>query len=486
MLDRDAPMALTFDDVLLLPGYSEILPREVRLATRLTRDIQLEIPVLSSAMDTVTESRLAIKLAELGGLGVVHRNLSPEAQAAEVAKVKRYESVVIEDPLTVRSDMVLEDAVALSNRQGVSCFPVVDEGRLVGLLTHRDMRAEDDKRRLVRDVMSKELVLGRAGITPEAARQTMQHHRKEKLPVVDAEGRLVGLITLKDIDKRAKYPHAAIDARGRLRVGAALGVGPELERRARLLVEADVDCLFLDTAHGHTKGVIDAVKLLKRRFPNVPVVAGNVATAEATEALIAAGADGVKVGIGPGSICTTRIVAGVGVPQLSAIDQAARAARRHDIPVIGDGGIKFSGDVVKGLAAGASAVMIGSLFAGVEESPGEVVLYQGRAFKAYRGMGSMGAMQDGSADRYGQGGVEASKLVPEGIEGRVPFKGPLEDMIAQLMGGLRSGMGYVGAQTLPELHDKARFVRISPAGLRESHVHDVVITKEAPNYSPER
>ncbi|MFO0724789.1 MAG: IMP dehydrogenase [Myxococcota bacterium] len=484
MLQRDPPLALTFDDVLLLPGYSEVLPREVRLATQLTKAIQLNIPLLSSAMDTVTEARLAIALAQLGGLGVIHRNLPPERQAAEVLQVKRFESVVIADPITVRSDMRLEEAVLLSRKHGVSCFPVVDNGKLSGLLTHRDMRSEDDKKRLVRDVMSKDLITGQEGITPDAAKKRMQDARKEKLPIVDKDGRLVGLITIKDIDKRLQYPDAAIDERGRLRVGAALGVGPDLANRAKLLVEAGADVLFIDTAHGHSRGVIEALKHVKKAHPGAAVIAGNVATAEATTALIEAGADGVKVGIGPGSICTTRIIAGVGVPQLTAVDECAKAAQRFGVPVISDGGIKYSGDVVKALAAGASTIMIGSLFAGVAESPGEVVLYQGRAFKSYRGMGSLGAMQEGSADRYGQHGVEAQKLVPEGIEGRVPFKGPLEDTVGQLVGGLRSGMGYVGAKNLLELHEKARFVQISSAGLKESHVHDVVITKESPNYSP--
>jgi IMP dehydrogenase len=483
MLDRDPPLALTFDDVLLLPGYSEVLPREVALSTRLTKTIELKIPLLSSAMDTVTEAPLAIALAQLGGLGVIHRNLPPERQADEVAKVKRFESVVISDPVTVRSDMKLEEAVVLSRKHGVSCFPVVDNGKLSGLLTHRDIRSEDDKQRLIRDVMSKDLITGQEGISPEAAKKLMQASRKEKLPVVDAKGQLVGLITIKDIDKRLQYPQAAIDDRGRLRVGAALGVGPDLERRAKLLSEAGADVLFIDTAHGHSRGVLEALRHVKKAHPEVAVIAGNVATAEATVALIEAGADGVKVGIGPGSICTTRIIAGVGVPQLTAVDQCARAGARFGVPVISDGGIKYSGDVVKALAAGAQSVMIGSLFAGVAESPGEVVLYQGRAFKSYRGMGSLGAMQDGSADRYGQHGVEPQKLVPEGIEGRVPFKGPLEDTVGQLIGGLRSGMGYVGAKTLVELHEKAKFVQISSAGLKESHVHDVIITKESPNYS---
>ncbi|MCC7386627.1 MAG: IMP dehydrogenase [Deltaproteobacteria bacterium] len=483
MLDRDLAPSLTFDDVLLLPGYSEVLPREVRLESRLTRGIDLGIPVLSSAMDTVTEARLAIALAQLGGIGVVHRNLSVEQQAAEVARVKRFSSVVIRDPMTIRSDVRLDEVEAIERRTGVSCFPVVDDGKLTGIVTHRDMRSTDDKRRTVREVMTRELIVGQEGITAEDARRLMQAQRKEKLPIVNKRGELVGLITLKDIDERHRHPQASMDDRGRLRVAAAIGPGPDREARTRALVEAEVDVLVIDTAHGHSKGVIDALRETKRAFPNLPVIAGNVATAQGTEALIQAGADAVKVGIGPGSICTTRIIAGVGVPQLSAIDQCARAAMKHGVPIISDGGIKYSGDIVKALAAGASVVMIGSLFAGVEESPGEVVLYQGRAFKAYRGMGSLGAMQEGSADRYGQSGVEVSKLVPEGIEGRVPFKGRLSDTVAQLVGGLRSGMGYVGARDLGELRDKARFIQISPAGLKESHVHDVVITKESPNYS---
>lgn len=483
MLDRDLAPSLTFDDVLLLPGYSEVLPREVRLESRLTRGIQLGIPVLSSAMDTVTEARLAIALAQLGGIGVVHRNLSVEQQAAEVARVKRFSSVVIRDPMTIRSDVRLDEVEAIERRTGVSCFPVVDDGKLAGIVTHRDMRSTDDKRRTVREVMTRELIVGQEGITPDDARRLMQAQRKEKLPIVNKRGELVGLITLKDIDERHRHPQASMDDRGRLRVAAAIGPGPDRDARTRALVEAEVDVLVIDTAHGHSKGVIDALRETKRAHPNLPVIAGNVATAQGTEALIEAGADAVKVGIGPGSICTTRIIAGVGVPQLSAIDQCARAAMKHGVPIISDGGIKYSGDIVKALAAGASVVMIGSLFAGVEESPGEVVLYQGRAFKAYRGMGSLGAMQEGSADRYGQSGVEASKLVPEGIEGRVPFKGRLSDTVAQLVGGLRSGMGYVGARDLTELRDKARFIQISPAGLKESHVHDVVITKESPNYS---
>jgi IMP dehydrogenase len=485
MLDRELADALTFDDVLLVPRYSEILPREVELGTRLTRGLRLGIPLLSAAMDTVTEARLAIAFAQLGGIGVIHKNLPVERQAAEVAKVKRFEHVVILDPVTVAPTEPLSRAIALSVTHGISCFPVVEHERLVGILTSRDIRAHDeDPAQPISVAMTTELVTGPAGIGPDEAKRIMHRHRKEKLPIVEADGRLVGLITMRDIDKRQRRPHAVIDDRGRLLAAAAVGVGDDRIERTEALVSAGVDVLVIDTAHGHSRGVLDGVRDTKRRFPELQVIAGNVATAEATRALIDAGADAVKVGIGPGSICTTRVVAGVGVPQLTAVDDCAREAMKSDVPIISDGGIKYSGDVVKALAAGASTVMIGSLFAGVEESPGEVVLYQGRAFKAYRGMGSLGAMRAGSADRYAQEGEDAAKLVPEGIEGRVPFKGPLEDSVNQLIGGLRAGMGYVGAGDLAELRDRSRFVRISSAGLRESHVHDVVITKEAPNYSP--
>ncbi|MBI4821938.1 MAG: IMP dehydrogenase [Deltaproteobacteria bacterium] len=484
MLLPDLEFGLTFDDVLLAPGYSSILPSDPSLSTQITKRIRLNLPILSSAMDTVTEARLAIALAELGGIGVVHRNMSPEAQAAEVARVKRYESVIISDPLTIPPSMKLAEARSLVETHGVSCFPVVEDGQLRGILTNRDLRAVDDFQKPVRDVMSTELVTASEGVSVEDARQIMRQSRREKLPIVSSTGTLVGLITLKDIEKRQRRPEASMDARGRLLVGAAVGVGPDRAGRVALLAQAGVDLLVIDTAHGHTQGVIEAVGRTKRELPEIDVIAGNVATGEGTTALIEAGVDAVKVGIGPGSICTTRVVAGVGVPQLSAVDACFRAAMKRDIPIISDGGIKYSGDVTKALAAGASAVMIGNLLAGTDESPGEVVLYQGRAYKQYRGMGSLGAMQAGSADRYGQDAADSKKLVPEGIEGIVPFKGPLEATIRQLVGGVRSGMGYVGALTLSELRDKARFVRISPAGLRESHVHDVVITKEAPNYSP--
>jgi IMP dehydrogenase len=473
---------LAFDDVLLLPGYSETLPRDVGINTRFSRNIELNIPVVAAAMDTVTEARLAIALAQLGGIGVIHKNMSIEAQAAEVRKVKRFEAGIIDDPIVVRPSDQVAVALALREEHGFSSFPVVEDGRLKGIFTGRDMRAAAPTDP-VSKWMTADPVVVAPNTPPEEARRTMHAHRKETLPIVDAEGRLFGLMTLKDVEKSARHPNTVADGEGRLRVAAAVGVGPDREARVDALVAAEVDAIVVDTAHGHSKGVVDAVADLKRSHPSIDVVAGNVATAEGTRALIEAGADAVKVGIGPGSICTTRIVAGVGVPQVSAILDCADTARSAGVPLIGDGGIKYSGDVVKALAAGATTIMVGSLLAGVAESPGEVVLYEGRAFKAYRGMGSLGAMQQGSSDRYAQSGVEARKLVPEGIEGRVPFKGPLEDTVWQLVGGLRAGMGYVGARDLHDLVEKAKFVRISVAGLRESHVHDVVVTKESPNYS---
>jgi IMP dehydrogenase len=483
MQNADLADGLAFDDVLLKPGYSETLPRDVDIKTRLTRTLSVNIPLLASAMDTVTEARMAIALARLGGLGVIHKNMPPERHAAEVAKVKRFESGVIQSPITVRSDTRIREALQLAQQHGFSSFPVVDHGRLVGIVTGRDLRSVDNGELSIREVMTRELIVVQEGFTTDQARQLLQQHRKEKLPIVNAKGELVGLITRKDLEKHARDPNAVTDAKGRLLVAGAIGVGPDRAARTQALVDAEVDVLVVDTAHGHTKGVLDAVRDTKRSHPNVQVIAGNVATFEGAEALMKVGADGVKVGIGPGSICTTRIVAGVGVPQLSAIIDAARAGQKHDVPIIADGGIKYSGDLVKALAAGASTVMIGSLLAGVAESPGEVVLYEGRAFKIYRGMGSLGAMQQGSAERYAQSNIEAQKLVPEGIEGRVPFKGPLDETVWQLLGGLRAGMGYVGATDVLDLQRKARFVRITAAGLRESHVHDVIITKEAPNYS---
>lgn len=483
MVAQDPIPGLAFDDVLLEPGYSETLPRDVEIGTKLTKRISLKIPLVSAAMDTVTEARLAIALAQLGGIGVIHKNMTPADHASEVAKVKRFESALIHEPVTVRPDQPIHEAIALAVERGFSSFPVVEGDRLVGMLTGRDIRAASSTALPIRDVMTPDPVSVPKGTKAEDARRVMHENRKETLPIVDDGGRLAGLITLKDVEKSARHPDATLDGDGRLRVAAAVGVGPDREERVQALVDADVDLMVVDTAHGHSKGVLDAVRDIKNNFGDVEIAAGNVATEAGAQALIDAGADAVKVGIGPGSICTTRIVAGVGVPQISAIMRCAKAGEKAGIPIIGDGGIKYSGDVVKAMAAGAHAVMIGSLLAGVAESPGEMVLLEGRAFKAYRGMGSLGAMQQGSAERYAQAGIAAQKLVPEGIEGRVPFKGPLEETIWQLIGGLRAGMGYVGAVDLLTLRERANFVRISAAGLRESHVHDVVITKEAPNYS---
>jgi IMP dehydrogenase len=485
--DRLLGTALTFDDVLLVPAESHVLPRQADTRTRLTRELQLNIPLVSAAMDTVTESRLAIAIAREGGIGVVHKNMPVERQAAEVDKVKRSEFGVITDPFFLSPDHLVRDAVALMERYHISGVPVVEEGsgRLVGILTNRDIRFETNYERPIREVMTSEgLVTAPVGTTLEEAKQILAAHRIEKLPLVDADFHLRGLITIKDIEKARRYPSAAKDAKGRLLVAAAVGTGPAGLERAEALVRAGADALVVDSAHGHSAGVIGFVAELKRRFPDVQVIAGNVATAEGTRALIEAGADAVKVGIGPGSICTTRVVAGVGVPQLSAILECAAEASRHDVPVIADGGIKYSGDIVKAIAAGAHSVMIGSLFAGTEESPGEIEIYQGRAYKVYRGMGSLGAMRQGSSDRYFQ--EESSKLVPEGVEGRVPYRGPLSDMVYQLVGGLRSGMGYVGAPDIETLRTQSRFIRITNAGLRESHPHDVQITKEPPNYTLER
>jgi len=475
---------LTFDDVLLVPGASEVLPDQVDVRTRLTREIALNIPLLSAAMDTVTEHETAICLAQNGGIGIVHKNLPIAAQAAEVDKVKRSESGMISDPITMRPEQRIHEALEVMARYKISGVPITRDGKAVGILTNRDLRFVRDTHQEISRVMTAEgLVTVPPGTTMERAKELLHQHRIEKLLVVDAQQNLRGLITIKDIEKSERFPHASKDAQGRLRCGAAVGVGDETAARAQALVEAGVDVVVVDTAHGHSKGVLETVAELRRLFPQLSLIGGNVATAEGAEALIKAGVSGVKVGVGPGSICTTRIVAGVGVPQFTAVVDAARVARRADVPVIADGGVKFSGDVVKALAAGASSVMIGSLFAGTDEAPGEVVLYQGRSYKVYRGMGSIGAMTQGSADRYFQAGVaEASKLVPEGIEGRIPYRGSLTSNIHQLVGGLRSGMGYVGAPSLAALRDRARFVRISAAGLQESHVHDVIITKEAPNY----
>jgi IMP dehydrogenase len=484
MLNRDELReALTFDDVLLVPGESEILPKSVQTATRLTRNIQLNIPIVSAAMDTVTEAKMAIAMAAEGGIGFIHKNMTVERQAAEVVRVKKYESAVVGDPVTIEPEARLAAAVALMREHGISGIPVTRKGKLVGILTNRDLRFEKNLDQRVEQVMTKELVTAREGVTIEAAKELLHRHRIEKLPVVNEAFELKGLITIKDIEKIQKHPHAAKDRLGRLLCGAAVGVGPDREARVAALLKAGVDVVAVDTAHGHSRGVIDAVRETKANFKGLELVAGNVATAEAADALCRAGVDAVKVGVGPGSICTTRVVAGVGVPQITAVDECSRAAEKHGIPIISDGGVKYSGDVVKALAAGAASVMIGSVLAGTEEAPGEVILYQGRSYKSYRGMGSIGAMKEGSKDRYFQSDIaEAEKLVPEGIEGRVPYKGSVAMNVFQLVGGLKSGMGYVGARDIPELRRKARFIRITSSGLRESHVHDVIIVQEAPNY----
>ncbi len=482
MLDGPVSEGLTFDDVLLLPAKSSVLPTQVDTRTRFTRHISLNIPIASAAMDTVTESRLAIALAQHGGIGIVHRTMSIDQQASEIDKVKRSESGMIVDPVTVRPESRIAEALEIMRKYKISGVPVTRNGRLVGILTNRDLRFEARFDLPVEQVMTKQnLITVPVGTTLDDAEKILHQHRVEKLLVVDDNYNLKGLITVKDIQKRIKYPSAAKDAHGRLRVGAAVGVTGDFLERAQELVKAKADVLVVDTAHGHSTRVLEAVRTIKEKLPDVDVVAGNVATFEAACDLIQLGVDGVKVGIGPGSICTTRIVTGAGVPQITAIAECARVARKAGVPLIADGGIKFSGDISKAIAAGASSVMIGSLFAGTEESPGETILYQGRTFKSYRGMGSISAMAAGSGDRYAQEG-EVSKLVPEGIEGRVPYKGLLSEMVLQLVGGLRSGMGYCGCATIDELQQKSRFIRITSAGLRESHVHDVIITKEAPNY----
>ncbi len=482
MLDGPIPEGLTFDDVLLVPAKSAVLPAHVNTQTLFTRHLGLNIPLASAPMDTVTESRLAIALAQQGGIGIIHRAMSIERQAAEIDKVKRSESGMIVDPVTVGPTSKIYEAQEIMRRYKISGVPVTENGKLVGILTNRDLRFETRQDLPVAQVMTKDnLITVPVGTTLEDAEKILHRHRVEKLPIVDEAFNLRGLITVKDIQKKINYPHAAKDAHGRLRVGAALGATGDFLERAQELVKAKVDVLVVDTAHGHSTRVIEAVKTLKRKLAGVELVAGNVATYAGAAELVALGVDGIKVGIGPGSICTTRVVTGFGIPQITAVAECARAARPAGVPLIADGGIKFSGDITKAIAAGASAVMIGSLLAGTEESPGETILYQGRSFKSYRGMGSIGAMAAGSGERYGQEG-EVSKLVAEGIEGRVPYKGPLADMVAQLIGGLRSGMGYGGCATIPELQSNARFVRITAAGLRESHVHDVIITKEAPNY----
>jgi IMP dehydrogenase len=473
---------LTFDDVLLLPQASDLLPSSCDVATMLTPNIRLRIPLVSSPMDTVTESRTAIAIAQMGGLGFIHRNLPIERQAAEVAAVKKYESGMIADPVTVHPEQKIADALSTMERHGISGLPVVTEDRLVGILTNRDLRFEKRLDKAVREVMTTRVITAHPGISLEQAKEILQAHRIEKLPLVDERGRLCGLITVKDMDKATRHPYSSKDRMGRLRVGAAVGVGPERAERAAALARAGVDVLCIDTAHGHSRNVIEALQATKREFPDVEVMAGNVATAEGAKALIDAGADALRVGMGPGSICTTRVVSGVGVPQITAIMDCVAVAEPRGVPLSADGGIRFSGDIVKALAAGASNVMIGSLFAGTEESPGETILYQGRTYKLYRGMGSLGAMSERVRDRYGQSDIQESKLVPEGIEGRVPHRGSLASNVEQLVGGLQAGMGYIGAANLAELRRRARFIRVSDAGQRESHVHDVFITKEAPNY----
>jgi IMP dehydrogenase len=487
LLEDNLREALTFDDVLLVPAESEVLPRDVEVKTRLTNAIPLNMPLVSSAMDTVTEAATAVCMAREGGIGIVHKNLSIEEQATEITKVKKAESGMVVDPVVVHPEEPLAHALELMRRYNISGLPVVGEdGRPVGILTNRDVRFEKNLQQRVRDMMTTKLITTGEGPTLEHAKDLLHKNRIEKLIVIDGAGKLKGLITIKDIEKAQAHPHAAKDEFGRLRVGAAVGVGENREARIEALLTAGADVICIDTAHGHSKMVVDAVAATRRAFPKAQLIAGNVATAEATLALIKAGADGVKVGIGPGSICTTRVVAGVGMPQVTAISDCAKAAAKHDIPIVADGGIKYSGDVAKAIAAGGHTVMIGSLFAGTDEAPGEIILYQGRSYKVYRGMGSIGAMRAGSRDRYFQGGVsEDKKLVPEGIEGRVPYRGPLSESVHQLVGGLRSGMGYVGCRNIDELRSRARFIRISSAGLKESHVHDVIITKEAPNYRVE-
>ncbi len=480
--------ALTFDDVLLVPAYSQVLPKDTSLATQFTRDITLNLPLVSAAMDTVTEARLAIAIAQEGGIGIVHKNLTAQEQAAQVAKVKRYESGVLRDPVVITPDTTVYQVLQLSEELGVSGFPVVDGGKVVGIVTGRDLRFETRYDLPVKEIMTPQerLITVPEGTTPEEAKALLNKYKLERLLVVNNAFELKGLITVKDITKQLNFPNAARDSSGSLRVGAAVGVGAGTEERVELLVKAGVDAIVVDTAHGHSKGVIDRVRWVKHNYPQVQVIGGNIATGAAALALVEAGADGVKVGIGPGSICTTRIVAGVGVPQIMAIDSVATALKGTGVPLIGDGGIRYSGDIAKALAAGASTVMMGGMFAGTEEAPGEIVLFQGRSYKSYRGMGSIGAMQQGSADRYFQesstGNPNADKLVPEGIEGRVPYKGSVVSIIFQMAGGIRASMGYCGCATIAEMHDKAEFVEITSAGIRESHVHDVQITKEAPNY----
>ncbi|WP_108508097.1 IMP dehydrogenase [Polynucleobacter acidiphobus] len=479
--------ALTFDDVLLVPAYSAVLPRDTSLVTQLTRDITINIPLVSAAMDTVTEGRLAIAMASEGGIGIIHKNLKPAEQAKEVAKVKRFESGVLRDPITIPPEMTVRQVIALSREHGFSGFPVLQGKTVVGIITNRDLRFEEDLDASVKTKMTprERLITVKEGASLEEAKRLMSKHRLERVLVVNDAFELRGLVTVKDILKATEHPNAAKDSEGKLRVGAAVGVGPDNDERVELLVKAGVDVIVVDTAHGHSQGVLDRVKWVKKHYPQVQVIGGNIATGDAAKALADHGADGVKVGIGPGSICTTRIVAGVGVPQITAVVNVANALKGSGIPLIADGGVRYSGDVAKALAAGANSVMMGGMFAGTEEAPGEVFLYQGRSYKSYRGMGSLGAMADGAADRYFQEDISAAnaeKLVPEGIEGQVPYKGSVLSILHQLSGGIRSSMGYCGCKTIAELHEKASFVEITSAGVRESHVHDVKITKEAPNY----
>jgi IMP dehydrogenase len=477
--------ALTFDDVLLVPAHSTVLPREVNLTTRLTRSIQLNIPLLSAAMDTVTESRLAIALAQEGGIGMIHKNMPPAAQAAEVAKVKRFESGVVKEPITIAPTMTVREVFEITRRHHISGLPVLEGTRVVGIVTNRDLRFETNLDQPVKNIMTPrdKLITVKEGAALEDAKALMHRHRLERVLVINGDWELRGLITVKDILKSSEHPNACKDQFGRLRVGAAVGVGEETDQRVEALAEAGVDVIVVDTAHGHAQGVLDRVKWVKRKFPQLQVIGGNIATRAAAKAMVDHGADGVKVGIGPGSICTTRIVAGVGVPQITAIQDVAEALEGSAVPCIADGGIRYSGDIAKAIAGGASSVMLGSLFAGSEEAPGDIELFQGRSYKSYRGMGSIGAMQKGSSDRYFQDAeMNADKLVPEGVEGRIPYKGPATAIVLQLMGGLRASMGYTGCRTIDEMRGKAEFVEITSAGMRESHVHDVQITKEAPNY----
>ena len=482
LYEKFGPEALTFDDVLLVPDHSEVLPKDVEISTNLTRNIRLNIPIISSGMDTVTEARMAIAMAREGGLGIIHKNMSIERQAEEVDKVKRSEHGIIVDPIFLGPDNRLQDAHNLMERYRISGVPITENGRLIGIITNRDLRFETDLSQKISDCMTQEhLITAPVGTSLEEAKKILGKHRIEKLPLIDADGNLKGLITIKDIEKAQKYPNSAKDGKGRLLAAAAVGVGADLMDRLDALVAAKVDIIVVDTAHGHSKGVLDAVRKIKQAYPAIELIAGNIATALATNALIEAGADAVKVGMGPGSICTTRVIAGIGVPQITAIYNCSQAAKPFGVPVIADGGIKYSGDITKAIAAGGNVVMIGSLLAGTEESPGETVIFQGRSFKEYRGMGSLSAMALGSKDRYFQ--ENAEKLVPEGIEGRVPFKGAVADTVYQLLGGLRAGMGYCGVKNIDELMNKTRFIRVTSAGLKESHPHDVTITKESPNYS---